>query len=45
MMPAAFLWKRHSVSEIASLASAIPTADICLPFVSCLPQIVGLLFL
>lgn len=43
-MPAAFLRKRLSVSEIASVASAIPTADICLSFLSCLPQIVGLLF-
>ena len=44
-MPAAFLRKRLSFSEIASVASAIPTADVCLSFVSCLPQIVGLLFL
>lgn len=45
MMPAAFLWKRLSVSEIASVASAILTADISPSLVSCLPQIVGLLFL
>jgi len=45
MVPAAFLRKRLSVPEIASVASAIPPADTGLPSVSHLPQIVGLLVL
>lgn len=43
--PLPFLWKRLRVPEITSVASAIPTADMCLSFISCLPQIIGLGFL
>lgn len=44
LLPTALLQERLSASEIASVPSAIPTADMCLAFILCLPQIVGLGF-
>lgn len=42
--PLPFCARGLRVPEITSVASAIPTADMCLAFISCLPQITGLGF-